>query len=85
MQCLYNISKEVRDEVEFLHADKYQSFLQGDFNALGIKVFYKLILSLLMGIIKHFQSTQSNKFALSLKYLQKEFRDGVYFLLADKH
>ena len=41
----------VRDEVDFLHADKYQSFLQVDFNILGIKDFYKLILSLLMGMI----------------------------------
>ena len=60
-------------------------FLQGDFNTFSMKVLYKIILSLLMGMINHFQSTQSNKFALSLKYLKKEFRDGVYVLLADKH
>ena len=36
---------EVRDGVEFLHADKHQSFLQGDFNTLNIKVSYKIILS----------------------------------------
>ena len=46
--------KEVRDEVDFLHADKHQSFLQVDFNTLGIKDSYKLILSLLMCIIKDF-------------------------------
>ena len=57
--------KEVRDEVDFLHADKHQSFLQVDFNTLGIKDSYKLILSLLMCMIKDFQSTQSNKFAIS--------------------
>ena len=34
-----------------------------------------------MGMIKHFQSTQSNKFALSLNYLKKEVRDGVIFCL----
>ena len=45
--------KEVRDEVEFLHADKHQSFLQGDFNTLGIKGSYKVILSSLVGMIKH--------------------------------
>ena len=58
------IKKEVRDEVEFLHADKHQSFLQVDFNTLGIKVSYKMISSLLMDTIKHCQSTQSNKFAI---------------------
>ena len=69
----------------FLCADKHQSFLQVDFNTLGIKVSYKVILSLLMGMIKHSQSTQSNKFAKSLQYLKKEIRDGVHFLHADKH
>ena len=45
------LKKEVRDEVDFLHSYKYQSFLQVDFNTLGIKVFYKVILSLLMCMI----------------------------------
>ena len=48
---LQYLKKEVRDEVDFLHADKHQSFLQVDFNTLGIKDFYKVILSLLMGMI----------------------------------
>ena len=82
---LQYLKKEVRDEVDFLHADKHQSFLQVDFNTLGIKVSYKVILSLLMGMIKHSQSTQSNKFAISLQYLKKEVRNGVHFLHADKH
>ena len=30
--------KEVRDEIHFLHPDNHQSFLQVDFNCLGIKV-----------------------------------------------
>ena len=38
-----------------------------------------------MGMIKHSQSTQSTKFAISLQYLKKEVRDGVHFLHADKH
>ena len=38
-----------------------------------------------MGMLKHSQSTQSNKFAISLQYLKKEVRDGVHFLPADKH
>ena len=51
LQCFYNISKKkVRDEVDFLQADKHQSFLQVDFNTLGIKVSHKVILSLLMGM-----------------------------------
>ena len=72
------LRKEVRDEVDFLHADKHQSFLQVDFNTLGIKVSYKVILSLLMGMIKHSQSTQSNKFAISLQYLKKKL--GMEFI-----
>ena len=52
---------------------------------MGIKVSYKLILSLLMGRIKDFKSTPSNKFAISLQYLKKEVWNGVHFLHADKH
>ena len=76
---LQYLKKEVRDEVDFLHVDNYQSFLQVDFNTLGIKFSLKLKLSLLMGMIKHSQSTQSNKFAMSLQYLKKEVRNGVLF------
>ena len=82
---LQYLKKEVRDEVEFLHADKHQSFLQVDFNNLGIKVSYKVILSLLIVIIKHSQSTQSNKFAIYLQYIKKEISNGIHFLHADKH
>ena len=32
-----------------------------------------------MGMIKYSQNTQSNKFAMSLQYLQKEVMDRVYF------
>ena len=41
---LQHLKKEVRDEVDFLDADEHQSFLQVDFNTLGIKVSYKGIL-----------------------------------------
>ena len=61
------LEKEVRDEVDFLHVDKHQSFLQVDFNTLGTKVSCKVILSLLLGMIKHSQSSQSNKFSISLQ------------------
>ena len=77
---LQYLKKEVIDEVDFLHADKYQSFLQ-----LSIKVFYKVLLSLWMVMIKHSQSTQRNKFAISLQYLKKEVRNGVHFLHPDKY
>ena len=43
-----------------------------------------LILSLLMGMIKHSQITQSNKFAISLQYLKKDVRNGGHFWHADK-
>ena len=41
--ALQYLEKEVRDEVDFLGTDKHQSFLQVDFNTLGIKVFTKVI------------------------------------------
>ena len=43
LQCLYNIPKKVRDEVDFFDADKHQSSLTVDFNTFGIKVFDNLI------------------------------------------
>ena len=69
----------------FFHADNHQSFQQVDFDTLGIKVSYKVMLSLLMDMVKHSQSTQSNKFAISVQYLKKEVRNGVHFLHADKN
>ena len=38
-----------------------------------------MILSLLMGMIKHSQITQSNKFPISYQYLKKEVRNGVHY------
>ena len=69
---LQYLKKEVRDDVDFLHADKHQSFLQLNFNTLSIKVFYNVILSLLMVMIKHSQSTQSNKLSTVSQYLTNE-------------
>ena len=57
---LQYLKKEVRDEVDFLHEDKHQNFPQIDFNNLGIKMFYKVVLSLLMGMIKHPQNMMQN-------------------------
>ena len=65
---LQYLKKEVRDEVYFL----YQSInLKVDFNNLGVKISYKAILSLLIGMIKHSQSTQSNKFTIFLQYREE--------------
>ena len=42
---MYNISKKkIVMMLLFLHANKYQSGLQVDFNTLGTKVDYKVIL-----------------------------------------
>ena len=75
------LKKEVRDEVDFLHADKYQSSLV-DFNTLGTKVGYKVILS----IDKHdeaFSNYSKWQLCKSLQYFKK-VRNWVYFLHADK-
>ena len=50
---LQYLEKKVIDEVDFLHVDKYQVSFKLDFNTLSIKVSYKVILSLLIGMIKH--------------------------------
>ena len=71
--------KQINDEVDFLHVDKHLSFVQVNFNTLGIKVSYKVILSLLMDMIRHSQSTQSNKFLIFLQYIEQ-----TSFLHADK-
>ena len=52
---------------------------------LNIKVFYKLVVSSLLIIARHAQSTQNNIFVISMQYLKKEDRDKVDFLHADKH
>ena len=72
---LQYLKKDFRYKVDFLHVDK-----KIDVNTLGIKVFNKAILSLLKGMIKHAQSTQSNKSTISLQYLKKEVRKVVHFL-----
>ena len=74
---LQYLKKEVRDEVDFLHADKHQSLLQVNFNTLSIKVFYKVILSSLIGMIKHSQKAQSNKLAMNLQDLTKEVSQTI--------
>ena len=65
-------------KVDFLHLDKCQSLIKVDFNISGIKVSYKVIPSLLMDIMKHSQSTESNKFAISLQYLKKVGAEFIF-------
>ena len=76
---LQYLKNEVIVEFDFFHVDKHQSFLQVDFNTLGIKDAYKVILSLLLGMIKHSQSTQSNRFANIFTISQKRRYEGSLF------
>ena len=66
LQCLYNTSKKKLEmKLIFCMQIKIQSFLQIGFNTLGIKVFYKVILLLLMDMIKHLKVLK----VTSLQYL----------------
>ena len=65
---LQYLKKEVSDEVDFLHVEKRESFLQIDTMIHG----------------QAFQSSQNSKFAVSSQYLKKEVRDEVDFLHADE-
>ena len=60
--------KKGRDRYEFLHE-------------INIKVFYKLIPSFFVTIARHAQSTQNNKFTISLQYLKEEGRVEVDFCM----
>ena len=55
---LQYLKKDVSNEIDFLHADKHESLLKTD-------------TIILMGMVKHFQSSQNSKFAMSLQYLNK--------------
>ena len=50
--------KNVSDEVDFLHAEKYESLLQ-----IGTMIF--------MGLVKHSQSPQNSKFVVSSNNISK--------------
>ena len=53
LQCIYNISKK-KLEMKLIFCMQINiGFLQVDSNTFGIKVSYRMILSLLMGMIKH--------------------------------
>ena len=63
-QCLYNIPKKVRDEVDFFDADKHESLLQID----------------TVGMVKHSQSSHNRKFAMPLQYPLKKLEIKLTFL-----
>ena len=63
--------KEVNDEVDFLHVEEDVGFQQ--INTM-----------VLIGMVKHSQSSQNSNFVMSLQYL-KQVRDEANFLHADKH
>ena len=52
---------------------------------INTKVFYKLLISFWVCVSKLSQSTQNNKFAMSLQYLKENGKNEVGFLLSDKH
>ena len=58
----------MNDEVDFLHVGKNKNLIQID-------------TIILMGMVKHFESSQNSKFAVSLQYLKIEVRDEVDFYM----
>ena len=74
---VYNIfvisQGNVKDELDLLHTDKHQRFLQIAIIIVGVCV------------TRHAQIIQNNKFAISLQYINKELGDEVNFLHVDKH
>ena len=52
----------MRDEVDFLHADQHESFLQIDDMILWWE-FYDAMIEM----VKHFQSSENSNFAMSLQ------------------
>ena len=63
---LWNIvrKKYISDEVHFLRADKYEGLLQID-------------TMILMGTVRHSQSSLKGNIVMSLQYLKKEVRDFI--------
>ena len=72
LQSLQHLKKEGRDDPDYLHADKHQSFLQID------------ILSFLVGLARHAQSSQTSLHYLR-DILRKKFEMKFIFLHAGKH
>ena len=51
---------------------------------INMKLFYKIILLILVGMARPAQITQDNKFTTSLQYLKEEAREEVDFF-TDEH
>ena len=77
---LQYLKKEVRNEVG-IFACRYTS----QFPTSRFQDCCKVMQSLLMRVIKHSKSTQTNKFAISLHQYQKNIRNKVHPLHADEH
>ena len=73
MSLPYLKKREVTSVSWFFAAEINVKFQQTSiwFQHFGYQFSYKVILLLLIDMIKHSSSTQSNKFAISLKYLKK--------------
>ena len=79
---LQYLKKKIRDEVEFWHADKHQSFLQVDFKTLGIRASYKIILSLLTGMIRSSHqrcSVKNGVLRIFAKFTGKHLCQSLFF------
>ena len=77
---LQYLKKDTKDEVYFLHADKHQSSLQVDFNILVTKSSYKVMLWLLISMMNHSQSIQSNKCASLCNISKKLGMEFIFYM-----
>ena len=83
MIFLFNFHrKNVIDEVDFCMQMNVKVS-----KTLDIKVSFKVLLLLLMGMTKHSQSTQNNNFTISLQYLRKKVWRELLFcsIVMQKH
>ena len=63
---LQYLKREVNDDVDFLHAGKHENLRQ-------------IEAMILMDMVKHFQSSQYNRFTMYVQYLKKEDSDDAAF------
>ena len=70
LQCLYIISIK-KLEVKSIFACRWTKFPANSFQHFGHQSFLQDD-AILMGMLKHSQSSQSNMFAISSQYLKKE-------------
>ena len=76
---LQYLKKDVRDEVDFFAWRSIQKFPTSWFQHFKHQSFLQGDTIILLGMIKHSQSTQGNKFAISLQYLKK--KSGIKFVI----